>query len=72
VKTHIDIIRHTVKAQGDRLDARVQTLQDNSTRAFDQQDDVLKDIRKRLDDVDMRISNGSTLFIIAVKKARQT
>ncbi|KAF1830461.1 hypothetical protein BDW02DRAFT_465783, partial [Decorospora gaudefroyi] len=63
---------HTVKAQGDRLDARIQSLQQDYTLAFDRQDDLLKEIRSRLDEVDSRISASSSLIIKAVKKARKT
>jgi hypothetical protein len=64
--------RHTVKAQADRLDSRVEDLQRDSQRSFDNQDDMLKEIRTRLDVVDRRISAGNSLIIKLATRARKT
>ncbi|KAH7086801.1 hypothetical protein FB567DRAFT_51569 [Paraphoma chrysanthemicola] len=63
---------HTVKAQSDKLESRIGALQQQNQRSFDNQDDMLKTIRTRLDEVDQRLSAGNNLILKLAAQARKT
>jgi hypothetical protein len=64
--------RHTVTAHADRLDSKIDSLQQDNQCSFDRQDEKLKEIRSKLVEVNDRISAGNNLIVKLALAARKS